>query len=618
MRIIPLTLAAAAASMLAYVETASACGGTFCDIGPLVSPVDQAAETVLFIQDGAFVEAHIQIAIDPNTEAQKFAWLVPMLAVPEFSVGSQPLFDALLAGTSPVYTSEGRACNYDGGVAFISEPDGGGAGKEPNVHTETVGAFEVTTLEGGTVDTVMAWLGDNGYAQDPAAEPILADYIDAGHVLVAFKLIPNADIAEVHPVVLRYEGDEPCVPIKLTAIAAQPDMGVRAFFLGETRFAPTNYRHVVMNELRFDWNGNNSAYAGSITMAVDEAPAGHAFVTEYAGASDVILPDGIYAETWNAAPFATAEPIDVVDLLNAQGLAQCVRGSCIVPHPLIVAMLRKYLPAPEDVSENNFYSCLSCYEDTEDFADWDGPAFAVELDQRVIDPGRHGRDLLAAWPYLTRMFTTISAHEMTVDPTFHANAELPEVPLPSAATRQCVCEDDAEFDSIVTLPDRRAVYNDGADWPQFTADMPYAERIEQIPPVGAPLVEQDNRAAIDALLAAHNGQFECMPNGSGSGSGSDTGAGTSDVTASDGPGTADGSGGTSEGGGGDQDLLDAKGCGCTADDDAPTWLLLAGVWLGYARRRRVEKPSATNKSTAAPGLRGSELHPQPRSRSNGS
>lgn len=51
---------------------------------------------------------------------------------------------------------------------------------------------------------------------------------------------------------------------------------------------------------------------------------------------------------------------------------------------------------------------------------------------------------------------------------------------------------------------------------------------------------------------------------------SDTGGGTSDVTAGDGPGTAAESGGTSDAGGsgGDQDLLDPKGCACTADDGA--------------------------------------------------
>jgi hypothetical protein len=212
---------------------ADACGGTFCDAGSMNTPVNQASETVVFVQDGDYVEAHVQITIDPNTDAQQFAWLVPLPAAPEFSVGSQPLFDALLEATSPVLGTMGPSCGGDDSVGFIQSPDAGAATRDPQVHTQAVGAFEVHTIEGGTVDAVMSWLGENGYAQDPAAEPILAEYLADGHVLVAFKLVPDATIGELHPVVLRFPGNEPCVPIKLTAVAATADMGVRAFFLGE-------------------------------------------------------------------------------------------------------------------------------------------------------------------------------------------------------------------------------------------------------------------------------------------------------------------------------------------------------------------------------------------------
>ena len=43
-----------------------------------------------------------------------------------------------------------------------------------------MGAFEVFVLDGGTVDGVMQWLGDNGFQQDPAAEPILGEYLAEG------------------------------------------------------------------------------------------------------------------------------------------------------------------------------------------------------------------------------------------------------------------------------------------------------------------------------------------------------------------------------------------------------------------------------------------------------
>lgn len=564
---------------------AEACGGTFCDIGPMADPVDQAAETVLFVRDGAYVEAHIQIAIDPNTDAQKFAWVVPMPAMPEFSVGSQPLFDALLAASSPSLSIGGAYCGEwsdDSGGGFISSPDGGSPSGDPELTTQVVGAFEVTVISGGTVDAVMTWLGDNGYAQDPAAEPILAEYLADGHVLVAFKLIPSADSADVHPVVLRYQGDSPCVPLKLTAIAATENMGVRALFLGDMRWVPTNYRHVVPNQLVLPWEGGS--YDDAITLAVDEAPAGHGFVTEYAGSAQDVVRDGIYSDAWDAAPFADVAAVDVMTLLDSQGFSSCNGdGPCLVFHPLVVAMLRSYLPAPPDVPENSYYGCLSCYADVADYSHWDAAAFAAELDTRVIQPGVHADALLDAWPYLTRLYTTISPAEMTVDPEFHTNADLPQQPALGGATRVCVECSDAPEDGIVTLPDGSNVYEPSTQWPSFPG-MPHAERIEAIGPAGAPVVEIDNRADIHAQLQAHNATAECLPPGTDDSGGGGTGGGGSGPSATTGTGSSGGivdDGESSNDAGADSP---SGGCGCTGGPaGAPALLVLAAARL---RRRR--------------------------------
>src|SRR5690606_33097721 len=116
---------------------------------------------------------------------------------------------------------------------------------EPDVVLSTTGgAFEIAVLEGGTVEGVMQWLGDNGYQQDPAAEPILAQYLADDFLFVALKLSNRAGVDEIHPIVIRYEGNEPCVPIRLPAIAAVDDMEIRTFFLQGARVVPVNYRHV--------------------------------------------------------------------------------------------------------------------------------------------------------------------------------------------------------------------------------------------------------------------------------------------------------------------------------------------------------------------------------------
>ena len=128
---------------------------------------------------------------------------------------------------------------------------------------------------------------------------------------------------------LRYTGDESCVPIRLTRIAAQDDMDIRAFFLGDARTIPTNYRHVLVNPLKLDWPSFASNYKAIISLAVDAFAAdGNAFVTEYAGPSDVVSKGNLYSDSWSAAAFTELPVVDVIDTLEAQGLMFCDFDFC--------------------------------------------------------------------------------------------------------------------------------------------------------------------------------------------------------------------------------------------------------------------------------------------------
>ena len=522
-RLVPLlTLGALAASLaLALPNRAEACGGTFCDSGPNSMPVDQTGENIMFVIDGAYVEAHIQIQYDPNTEASKFAWVIPVTALPEFSVGSQLLFDNMLTGSVPTYgfnTSQEicgdpnnngpQSTNATGGDNGDSASAGGTDGGEepppgPDVLYEaTVGAFDIVVLKDTDVASLMKWLGDNGYQQDPKAEPIFAEYLQEGLLFVAFKLTNNAQVSEIHPVVLRYLGAESCVPIRLTRIAAAEDMDIRAFFLGDARTVPINYRHVLVNPLKIDWPNFAGNYKSIISLAVDAFGAdGNAFVTEYAGPSNVIGNFNLWQPNWSAAPFTDLPVIDVIDTLEAQGLIYCDFDFCQYNNPLLQGLLAKYLPIPAGMNDFSFYDCLSCNEAEIDPLAWDGALFAKDLGERVINPGKHAVDLLAKWPYLTRMYTTISPHEMLEDPIFRQNPNLPEVPAQLQASRLVRCDGHATW----TLPDGRVVFvpNNGA-WPDFDVELPYEEEVQTVGIKGAPMTLVNNTAAINKALDAWN------------------------------------------------------------------------------------------------------------------
>jgi MYXO-CTERM domain-containing protein len=579
LRLASIAALALAIPMLTPAE-ADACGGTFCDGGPATMPVDQTGENILFKIGADYVEAHIQISIDPNTDADKFAWVVPVTAIPEFSVGSQLFFNNMLNASVPTYGlaqqtdfcgdggddglgNGGTGAASDGGEGDPGDGDNGGDGGPSIVFQGSVGAYEIAVLDGGTIEGVMTWLGDNGYQQDPTAEPILAYYLEEEFLFVALKLGVQAGVGDVHPIVIKYSGTEPCVPIRLTAIAAADDMDIRTFFLGDARVVPVNYRHVLINSLRLDWFNLAANYKEVISMAVDAQEAdGNAFVTEYAGTSANISMAGVIDDSWNAAAFAALidSPIGAYELLQQQNLMYCDLGwdnVCTTYHPLLQGILDQYIPVPAGIEPVEFYDCLSCYAAMIDLTAWNAVEFAAAIDERIIKPGNHARDLVMENPYLTRMYTTISPSEMNADPIFRSNATLPEVPNVRIANQTTHCDGSVSVD----LPDGRQVFfpvGEPLVWPAFQDEMPWDEDIDQDGMAqDAPLINLvDNTEKINDLLDEYNdGRLAGGPDG-----GANLGDGN------------------------------ASGCACSADADEPArgGLLALGLLgvFGLLRRRR--------------------------------
>ena len=390
---------------------------------------------------------------------------------------------------------------------------------------------------------------------------------------------------------IRYAGSEPCIPIRLTQIAAEEDMDIRAFFLGDARIVPTNYRHVELNPVKLDWVQLGLNYKEVVTMAVDSPLAdGHAFVTEFAGGSDVVVRDGIFADTWDASAFAAIDPTLVVATLQAQGLiGDCVAETCTFNHPLVRGLLLAWLPPPDGVQEGEFWGDLEGHAAEIDLTAWDATAFSGALQERVVDPGAHAITLLDTHPTLTRLYTTLSPHEMTEDPLFHANYEVPEVDNTArVATFFASCEGATEMQGIGITP---AVETQGIKaWPDIAPDeMPWALRIETVPVSGAPMVLVDNTAQIEMLVGAWNQmvspappQLSCHDDSGGDGSASASGGSNDSSGSSGGSAGAEGGDGQTNGG----------GCGCNSaqrsagrDATSPAWWLAVMIGAGLRRRR---------------------------------
>lgn len=262
---------------------ALACGGFFCT----ASPVDQSAERIIFVQEDAeTVTSYVEITY--QGEPQDFAWIVPVPSVPELDVWHAGAFNALDAMTSPRVW--GDEC-FEPEPEPESEPEGGAGGGGPApapgvdvLAREQVGPFDTVTIASDDPRALIEWLRTNDFRVLPEMEPFIGLYTADNMKFVAMKLQPGEGIDAIAPIKMRYRARNPAVPLRLTAVAAQPDMGVRIWLLGDERAGPINVPALDLDEsqLRADWYGKN--YLPLVSRTVDRA-GGRGFITEFAGSS---------------------------------------------------------------------------------------------------------------------------------------------------------------------------------------------------------------------------------------------------------------------------------------------------------------------------------------------
>src|SRR5436190_11741063 len=303
--------------LTAIPQDAHACGGLFCNgpppdpFAPL--PVAQNGENVVFaitkdLAGGApTLEAHIQILY--TGDAAKFSWVIPVDAEPVLSTGTDRLFSALAGVTQPQfqpnYLTDGNCIQppqspsqATGGGTFNGTGSATGAagsgvvGAPPSVQVSfqgAVGPFEAAVIKSDDPTALKKWLTDNGYVVTDAASGLIDAYVRENKYFVALKLLNGVGVRQIQPIVLTFKGTEACVPLRLTAIAANPDMPVLVWVLGQTRVAPRAYYELSIDEARVDWMSGGTNYFGPkglVSTAANEA-GGNAFITEYAGTAQV-------------------------------------------------------------------------------------------------------------------------------------------------------------------------------------------------------------------------------------------------------------------------------------------------------------------------------------------
>ena len=434
-------------ALSAAPRPADACGGFFCT----QVPIEQAGEQIVFRQDGGTITAMVRILYQGS--ADEFSWVVPVPDTPELAVGADATFDELDLATRPDFQLErtGDSCPQP----VPDAADGAGAGgadvdADDGVTIEqelVVGPYDAQVVSGEDPGAMARWLVDNGYDLSERGEELLEPYVSAGMKFVALKLRSGQSVGSIRPLVMRYASERPMVPIRLTAVAAQPDMGVLVWLVGDARAVPTNYLHVTPNWTRLNWYaGPQNAYASYqdlITAAMDDA-GGQGFATDVARPIDAALVDQLTSPALIQAQFdaidSTAD--DAVFLSELWFVAQVT--------PALMDAFREVLPLPERRTDELYTDPFSLRVTYPDQTLGEARATLSErFDTLLVRPLRESTALLPEGAYLTRVYTTLSPEEMTLDPTFDFNPDMPDQAATRRATLDVSCGGDGPSWTLV-------------------------------------------------------------------------------------------------------------------------------------------------------------------------
>lgn len=420
------------------VRAAAACGclSPPAPVGDEEFAVNQQAEQIIFEVEPGFVTAHVLIQYAGAPES--FAWIVPVPSVPELSLsatGAFGLLEQLTApqvgvGTQNICPVSEWQCRYhdplwcggdddDSPGGFVDAGSSiGDASDNPTpdgvdiVDRQTVGDYDTIIFSAGDTAAAVAWLQGEGFIVNETMGPYMQPYADGGMLFVAAKLLPGAEATAIKPLRMRFAAPAPMIPLVLTAVAAEPQLTVTAYLVGDAFMRPAGHPVIEIDPDRLATDGSGRFnYPMVLARAIDEA-GGDGFAIEYAGVVPV--------PTFDNGSSCCEQGGDWCGL-GGNGQCECPRDD---------------------------FDAADCAEETDLL---EGLALLDDL------AARHTR--------MTRITTRLSPEEMTFDPMFEP---VPEGAFPTVVSAfgtqlsLAGCEtqifDPAMYGDITGLQDCAAVY----------------------------------------------------------------------------------------------------------------------------------------------------------------
>ncbi|MBA3470266.1 MAG: DUF2330 domain-containing protein [Herpetosiphonaceae bacterium] len=271
-------------------QPAAACGGLFCTN----TPVDQAVERIIFAVNQDYGEITAYVQINYTGGATDFSWVVPVPSDPLVDVAETGPFSELsdLTRTRFIFPPPPSCSNgnklrsvglaLDGHSSTGVELDAEQSGVDI-YQRGSVGPYDFAVIGGERPELLIGWLRENGYRLTPEMEPLIAVYTDGGMLFLAMKLQGGRGVQDIQPIKMRYKGTQPMIPIRLTAVAATPNMGMLVWIFADAQMTPENMEPLYVDDnkvaLTDQFGGNNYSL---LRGAVIDTVGGHGFITEYA------------------------------------------------------------------------------------------------------------------------------------------------------------------------------------------------------------------------------------------------------------------------------------------------------------------------------------------------
>ncbi|MSP72099.1 MAG: DUF2330 domain-containing protein [Myxococcales bacterium] len=339
-----LRLSAFALAMTVVPQAAWACGGFF----NTTEPMDQEAERIIFRQlDAETVESYIEIRF--QGDPREFAWVVPVPGVPTIETFPAAAFDALDVATEPRFEIPAD-CTLP--LRPLGPPDSE-VDFSNVLASSIVGDYETQVLSATSGKALFIHLNDNGFRVVEQMIPFIELYIGQGLNFVAVKLRSDLPVGagSITPLKLTYKSERPMIPLRLTSMAAVPEMGVKVFILGDGRFTTEGVPELEIDpsELIWDRATGRSNYASVVARTIDGS-LGEGMVVDMAGETGPIKVNLSGARTSDPADGETAE---VIKRIRAEQEGQDAVAELVASSPYLTRFYGRY--SPEEMGLDLFF-----------------------------------------------------------------------------------------------------------------------------------------------------------------------------------------------------------------------------------------------------------------------